>query len=299
VANYLDQVSAYLDTHYAEAADGLVEKLPSRLCRGEGTERNFYILKIDLVRSTQLLYRRRSSTYLKLAHTFLSTVDRIVGDYGADRKQTEYAGDSVLAYFPDSVSALDVLAASCYCRAAVKRIGKLDQTLASINIQCKIALHYAPLIVSNIGPRGESVLTAIGHPIHVVAKLEKDVPENAGRATVPFHDQLVKPGRKYLSAIYSEANPPVLPRIEPTFPDSRVSLLASLLDPQPQSPVPQTILGLAAALRHPASGGLGGGLTVLGAAAAYQPQPQVNKTVKGYRINWGFLYPDLGIPAGG
>ncbi|OGU22273.1 MAG: hypothetical protein A2580_07555 [Hydrogenophilales bacterium RIFOXYD1_FULL_62_11] len=300
MANYLEQVSTYLGTHYAEAAEGLVDKVPSRLCRGEGTEKSFYILKIDLVRSTQLLYRRRSSTYLKLAHTFLSTVDRIVGDYGADRRQTEYAGDSVLAYFPDSVSALEVLAASCFCRAAVKRIGKLDQTLASLNIQCKIALHYAPLIVSNIGPRGESVLTAIGHPIHVVAKLEKDVPENAGRTTTAFYGQLEKQNRKYLSAVYSEAPPAALPRVEPTLLTSGGSLLAGLLNPQPRREAPPTTLGLMNALRHPASGGLRGGLTVLGAAAAgYQPQPQVIKPVTGYGINWGFLCLDLGIPAGG
>lgn len=296
---YLDQVSTYLGTHYAEAAEGLVDKHPSRLCRGEGTERRFYILKIDLVNSTKLLWRRRSSTYLKLAHTFLSTVDKIVGDYGADRRQTEYAGDSVLAYFPDSVSAFNVLAASCYCRAAVKRIGKLDQTLASINIKCKIALHYAPLIVSNIGPRGESVLSAIGHPIHVVAKLEKDILENGGRATVAFYDQLDRSRKKLLSPIYLEAPPSVLQNVPPTLLTAKASLLNSLLTPPPQRPPPQTVLGLAAASRHLASDGLGGSLSILSAMAGYQPLPQVNKTVIGYGVNWGFLYPELNIPLGG
>lgn len=34
------------------------------------------------------------------AHAYLSTVDAITQQFGAEREQTEYQGDSVLAFFP-------------------------------------------------------------------------------------------------------------------------------------------------------------------------------------------------------
>ena len=83
----LSDIKELLQRHYAEAAEGLVDKPPSQLLRGEGTEKSFYIMKIDLVGSTQLLLGRKKSTYLKLAHTFLSTVDKITQNFGADPDQ--------------------------------------------------------------------------------------------------------------------------------------------------------------------------------------------------------------------
>src|SRR6185369_17791980 len=85
--------------HYAEAVGGMVDKVPSALNRGEGTEREFYMLKIDLVDSTTFLWTRTHKTYLKLAHTFLSSVDEITREFGADDGQVEYVGDSIIAYF--------------------------------------------------------------------------------------------------------------------------------------------------------------------------------------------------------
>ncbi|MDO9386478.1 MAG: hypothetical protein Q7T65_07205 [Thiobacillus sp.] len=319
MAGYLDSVLAYLDMHYAEATDGLVEKSPSRLCRGEGTEKNFYILKIDLVNSTQLLHGRRRSTYLKLAHTFLSTMDRIACDHGADGEQTEYAGDSVLAYFPDSVAAEDVLNAACYCRVAVRRIGKLDQTLAGIGIKCKVILHYAPLVVSRIGPRGGSVLTAIGHPIHTVAKMEKSIQEGAGRATVAFYKQLDGASKKYLTPIYSETVPLApLPEVIPFVTANtalgvqQTSTLPGLLNPG----------GLASTgLRRPTAANTApgvqqnsilagllnpGGLANVGlrrpidvpGLMQFQPPvgPEVIRTLEAYAVGWGLLGRSLGIP---
>lgn len=300
---YLDQVDHYLNTHYGEASAGLVDKPPSRLCRGEGTEKHYYIFKIDLARSTQLLYGRRAATYLKLAHTFLSTVDRVLVDFGADRKQTEYAGDSVLAYFPDTVPAYDVLIAAAYCRAAVGSLKKLDQTLGGLNLRSKIVLHYAPLVVSNIGPRGDSVLTAIGHPIHQVAKLEKEVSENSGRATTAFHEQLEGRQRRYLSALYAAPPPaPITP--PPLNVDSTAAIVAAAMGVtrQPARPAPLAALG-AGALRPPANLSLADALLGFSMPAFHpaplQPQPVAPRVVTGYGINWGFLYPDLGIPVGG
>lgn len=288
MTNYLSNVLAYLDTHYAEAADGLVEKPPSQLLRGEGSEKNFYILKIDLVGSTQLLWRRKCATYLKLAHTYLSTVDKIVCEHGADTDQTEYAGDSVLAYFPESVPAESVLRAAFFCRAAVHRIRKLDGTLASMELKCKVVLHYASLIVSRIGPRGSSVLTAIGNPIHRVAKMEKDTPANCGRATEVFYKRLDRENKKYLNPLYSEAaNLPSLPtnpwvnklspqRTEPASNSILAGLLNQGLQPRlnPNTSVPTIMRGVA------------------------PPAPITQRIVLGYSINWSAINHALGNPLG-
>lgn len=275
MTDYLTNVLDYLDTHYAEAADGLVEKPPSKLLRGEGSEKNFYILKIDIVGSTQLLSRRKCSTYLKLTHTYLSTVDQIVRDHGADTEQTEYAGDSVLAYFPETVHAEDVLKAAFYCRLAVHRIGKLDGTLASMELKCKVVLHYASLIVSRIGPRGCSVLTAIGIPLHHVTKMEKDTPANGGRATEAFYKQLDRENKKYLVPLYLETeNLPSLPS----------NPLVNRLAPQ-RSPHASILAGLLKQGLYPK---LNPNISIPSIMQDTRPSiaPQIPRILVGYSINW-------------
>ncbi len=207
-----------------------MDKPPSKLLRGEGTEKNFYIMKIDLVNSTQLLLGRRKSTYLKLAHTFLSTVDRITQDFGADPSQVEYAGDSVLAYFAEhNASAEDVIKAACYSRAAVQQIHSLRGVLNTLQVNCKVVIHFDTLMVSKIGPRANSILTAIGYPIHRVAKLEKEISSDTGRATEKFFQQLRTENRKYLCPVYKENQ--ILETIN--VPPAQNSL-ASLLYPNQQ-----------------------------------------------------------------
>ncbi|MDF3031559.1 MAG: hypothetical protein K0R03_2117 [Moraxellaceae bacterium] len=216
--SYSESIRRILGSHYAEAFDGVVDKPPSRLLRGEGTERPYFILKIDLVESTRLLLGKRRSTYLKLAHVFLSTVDRITQDFGADASQVEYAGDSVLAYFPeDRVAAEDVILAACYARAAVKYIQELDAVLGALKLQSKVVLHHGTLLMSKIGPRANTSLTAIGMPIHVVSKIEKEISPGMGRVTKEFFDKVDRQNRKFflpvrrsvagLSAPFSSPDP--------------------------------------------------------------------------------------------
>lgn len=279
-----------LSQHYEEAAGGLVDKPPSRLNRGEGTEKDFFVLKIDLVGSTGLLFGRRQATYLKLAHTYLSTVDRICQDYGADPLQTEYGGDSVLAYFPEAAaSAEQVLEAACYSRAAVKGIKQLDDTLSSLDLKCKLVLHFAPLVVSRIGPRASSVLTAIGYPLHRVAKIEKELSAGVGRATEQFFKKVSRENKKFLYPIYQETRIPV------TQPIARPTTFFPGLVPA------HTVLGdaitLASLLRPIASPGLitspgiGSGQGSVGASEVLR----TDRTLIGYNLNWPKLFQALQI----
>ena len=265
----LDYIHKLLKQHYEEASEGLVDKPPSGLCRGEGTEKNFYILKIDLVNSTFLLHGRHKSTYLKFAHTFLSTIDKITQDFGADPTQTEYAGDSVLAYFPESkASAEDVLTAACYSSAAVRGMQKLDGTLGGIRFRCKVVLHFDSLIVSKIGPRSESILTAIGLPLHRITKIEKDIQPGTGRATPNFYKKVVIANRKFLMPIYDERNAPV-----PIY-------------AQPPSPVVNGLLGLRATLAPESLFPLHRILNDLPPYSQPVQQHIIEKTLIGYDLKW-------------
>lgn len=201
----LRRVDQLLKMHFDEADDALIDEAPSNLRRGEGTEKNFFILKIDLVGSTQLLMSKKQATYLKMAHTFLSTVDRITQDYGADPEQVEYAGDGLFAYFPATAGAGEkVLAAAFYSKAAVDRMANLGGAVGALKPKCRIVLHYASLTVARIGPRAGSILSAIGMPIHRVAKLEKDIAPGVGRATREFRAQLDRTSWKYFETVYNE-----------------------------------------------------------------------------------------------
>lgn len=192
-------VDEIIAKYYAEAAGGLsTRKVPSELKRGEGTEAEYFIFKIDLCNSTILLYRRPSQTYLKIAHVFLSSIDDITRTYGADTKQVEYAGDSVLSYFPNyNGMAINVLSAAYFSRLAVLKMKTLDSTFNTFSFKTKIVLHHSKLILGKIGPWGDNNLTAIGLPIHHVTKLEKSVQPGDGIATKGFADKLSSMERKH------------------------------------------------------------------------------------------------------
>jgi class 3 adenylate cyclase len=213
----LNDVDRLLQVHFQETSERLVDSPPSQLRRGEGTEKNFFILKIDLVGSTRFLRNRRQSTYLRLAHTFLSTVDRITQDYGADGDQVEYAGDGVMAYFPQRVdAAAQVLEAAFYCKAAVDRISSLDGAVAALHPRCRLVIHFAALTVARIGPRSGSMLSAIGFPLHTISKLEDKIGADVGRATPEFFRELPLGLRKYLLPITETQQ--VLVEQPPVFP---------------------------------------------------------------------------------
>lgn len=201
-------VDEIINKYYAEAAKGLSnEKTPSELTRGEGTEADYYILKIDLCNSTLFLFGRSSQTYLKIAHVFLSTIDDITRIFGSDTKQVEYAGDSVMAYFPNnSGMALNVLKAAYFARTATTKMKTLDQIFGKFPFKTRIIAHYGKLILGNIGPWGDYNLTAIGMPLHKVAKLEKNVQPGNGLATKEFAAKLTPEERKaFLIGNYSES----------------------------------------------------------------------------------------------
>lgn len=277
MSNDLKLIREWLQSHYDEAAAGLVEKYPSQLLRGEGTEKKFFIMKIDLVGSTQLLLRKRGSTYLKLAHTYLSTIDKITQKFGADPDQVEYAGDSVLAYFSErGTSAEDVLTAACYSRVAVEQIQHLDGPLKGLGLMCKIVLHFDSLIMSKIGPRTNSTLTAIGWPLHLVAKLEKDISPGIGWATEKFFNQADARNRRFFSPNYVEEQIPVTVPTLSTLPLGYLPLfgtgvstpqrtLADLLYPQPNKLPPAA------------------------------PQYTTKRTLTGYQIRWPLLFRELGL----
>ncbi|MFC1523647.1 adenylate cyclase [Thermodesulfobacteriota bacterium] len=202
-------LNSILQKYYNEANKGLNnDKAPSALNRGEGTEKEYYIFKIDLVGSTSFLGNKFPQTYLKLAHVFLSSIDEITRKFGADASQVEYAGDSVLAYFDVAkVSALDVLFAAYWSREAALKMKNLDPSFKNYNCKTKVVLHYGKLIMAKIGPWGDHRLSAIGKELHRVSKLEKKVPGGVGHVTNNFAQRLeVRIRRKLLSGVYESRN---------------------------------------------------------------------------------------------
>ncbi len=304
-----DEIDAQLLKHYEECAEGLVDKSPSQLNRGEGTEVDYYILKVDIARSTILLRNRHRSTYLKFAHTFLSTVDWLTQRYGADERQVEYAGDSVQAYFPaNDVSPEDVLVAAAYCRHAARAMRALDSTLAKLPINTRTGMHRGFLVLANIGPWGATQKTAIGHPLHVVGHLEKNVGVGAGVATKDFAQSLNPKNRmKYLAPMYEETKELVLAAPSPAPPPSVDPHLGGLLDaiggaPQPNNPYLGGLLaGISSAPQRNDPIGLSSilaGLTNPGIFPTPQPTappPTFNtvRTLKHYEVRWNTLDRDL------
>lgn len=201
MAKTIDEI---LQKYYDEADGGMVQKAPSTLNRGEGTEKEYFIYKIDLVGSTIFTWSRSHQTYLKMAHTFLSTVDDITRRYGADDNQVEYAGDSVIAYFPKTVGAINVLAAAYYCREATLRMKSLDATLRKFPFHTKTVVHFGKLVMAKIGPHGDSMVSAIGPELHKACKMEKDVSAGEGRASKEFMGQLEGRQKFLLKGNYKE-----------------------------------------------------------------------------------------------
>ena len=279
-------INSILEKYYNEANKGLNNnKVPSSLNRGEGTEKEYYILKIDLVRSTTFLINRFPQTYLKLAHVFLSSVDEITREFGADSSQVEYAGDSVLAYFDaKKVPAINVLKAAYYAKEATLQIKPLDPVFKRYNFKTRVVLHYGKLIVAKIGPWGDHKLSAIGKEIHKVGKLEKSVPAEVGHVTKEFAKQLeLKTRRKLLRDIYITNRIEVKSAPVPScrLQQSNRTLLTALLK-STAPPVRPTLRGL---LGHNQGLASASKSTIL---TEHQPQPtyKTEKILTHWEIKW-------------
>jgi hypothetical protein len=149
-----------------------------------------------LVGSTETLRSVRPATYARIAHTYLSTVDRITQQHGAERTQTEYHGDGVLALFPERGNVgTEVLRAAILSHYAVN---KLRREAGITGLDPKVLLHFAPLVVAKIGPYNESHRVAIGVPIHLVSKKEKEIGARQIWMSDEFARQLQRPDRANL-----------------------------------------------------------------------------------------------------
>lgn len=264
-----------LNRYYRETVGSIVNKTPSTLNRGEGTEIDYYIMKIDLVDSTLFTKGRSHQTYLKLAHTFLSSVDEISRDFGADEDQTEYAGDSVIAYFrATEVDAIEVLAAAGYCREAALRMRSLDFTLNRHHFLTKTVIHYGNLIMAKIGPRGDSFVSAIGPELHKACKMEATVPPGQGRASKEFRERLKGKEKLLVKANYKEVQ--VAKQSDFTV-YTRRNALAELFYPSSQ---PTTIMGLSprSVLENFSN-----------KVASPEQQFEIQKELINYKIDWEAL----------
>jgi class 3 adenylate cyclase len=233
-ANDIDNL---LDRHIGETTGTLRNCSVSELARGECTSRTYFIFKIDLTNSTVLLRNQKPAMYARIAHAYLSTVDAITQQYGAEPEQTEYHGDSVLALFPErGNTAIEIVSAAVQAHYAVHRLRKL----VGIALYPKVLLHFAPLAVAKIGPWNDTHRVAIGLPIHSVAKREKELATGriwlsdqlGAKLAKDFHQQLLD--RSYVKITEYEQVPVPTPAPPPSsawsdaLQNPTVGLLSSL-----------------------------------------------------------------------
>jgi class 3 adenylate cyclase len=225
------QIQLLIHTHLAEATGNVLDCNVSDLKRGESVERDYFIFKIDLARSTAILRGASAGLYARIAHVYLSSIDKITQEWGADRQQTEYHGDSVLAFFPRrKVSADRVLSAAIQAHYAANY---LRQQLELPYLRPRLLLHSAALVVAKVGPWSESHRVTIGLPIHHVAKKEKEIEGGAIWLSDEFATQLdVKLRSDYLTraAERAVANS-VAKTFEGAVPSYKGDSLAALMRP--------------------------------------------------------------------
>jgi hypothetical protein len=136
----------------------------------------------------------------------------------------------VIAYYPKSVGAEDVLIAAYYCRAATLQMKSLDTTLRKFPFLTKSVVHFGKLIMAKIGPHGDSVVSAIGPELHKACKMERDVPSGEGRASKAFREQLPFKQRLFLSGNYKETQVLKLSEPSPTVSTAAIGSLLSFSD---------------------------------------------------------------------
>jgi class 3 adenylate cyclase len=314
-------IDSLLARHIGETSGTLRNCSVSELVRGECTSRPYFIFKIDLVNSTALLRNYKPAVYAQIAHAYLSTVDAITQQFGAEPEQTEYHGDSVLALFPErGNNAVEVISAAVQAHYAVNKLRKL----VGVALCPKVLLHFAPLTVAKVGPWNETHRVAIGLPIHIVAKREKELATGriwlsdqlATKLSQRVQQQFLE--RSYLSVTEPEQVP--LPANEWTVgllsslgavasPPREGVALSSLLAPGPASSPSTNDLGsLFAALsnsppsRIPTAADYARALQETAGLLSPPPPTQyetrlvTKKKPDGYELRINVAYQDLGLP---
>jgi len=215
-----NQIDKLIETHLDEARGGILTCSVSELARGQCTSRNYFLFKIDLAASTLVLRNTKPAQYARIAHAYLSTIDAITQQFGAESQQTEYQGDSVLAFFPERGNAADeVVSAAVQAHYAVNRL----RHRVGVQLQPRLLLHFAALTVAKIGPWSESHRVAIGMPIHHVAKKEDEVGAGSIWLSDTFAAQCVRELRnQFLQPSYVERT--VTERVLATVPPAMSAL---------------------------------------------------------------------------
>jgi hypothetical protein len=77
-------------------------------------------------------------------------------------------------------------------------VNKLRREAGIVGLLPKVLLHFAPLVVAKIGPYNESHRVAIGMPIHLVSKKEKEIGPRQIWMSDEFARQLQQPDRAQL-----------------------------------------------------------------------------------------------------
>ena len=202
-------IHSKLDKYYQESLSGITNKSPSRLNRGEGLIKDYYIFKIDLAGSTDFIATKQPQTYLKLTHTFLSTADEITKEYGADPFQTEYVGDGIIAYFDASnTTAFDVLESAFLTRqSALDMRHLIDKSFSLYKFRTRIIIHYGNLIMAKIGPRGNSFTSAIGAELHNACKMETLARPGQGIISDNYRKQLTFKEKRFVRKTIPSSQP--------------------------------------------------------------------------------------------
>lgn len=324
--NYIDDL---LDRHYGESTGSMRRCTVSELGRGKCTSRPYFIFKIDLVNSTVFLKNQKPATYARIAHAYLSTIDSITQQFGAEPEQTEYQGDGVLALFPErGNTAIDVLSAAVHAHYAVNQL----RHVSGVNLHPKIVLHYADLTVAKIGPWSETHRVAIGLPIHTVAKREDSIKPGtiwvsealAAKFELAFRKRFLSP--QYVATTTNEkvlvADPPPLPNVPLNNLFSGFGIVgtdASLAQimglgggtkPQPTYSPADYVAAIGALAEKPTAGGLLGGLPgyepglfSLGSVVAppapaprYEDRPVIKQKLDGYELKVIAAYQECKFP---
>ena len=288
------EIQELLRRHLQEASGGLRDCSVSELTRGQCTSRNYFIFKIDLAHSTVILKRQNAAGYARVAHPYLSTIDKITQQWGAEPEQTEYQGDGVLAFFPErGGSAENVLSAAVQAHYAVKAL----RQLAAVNLIPRVLLHYAPLTVAKIGPYNESHRVALGLPIHFVANKEESVAADEIWLSDEMAAQLDRSVRlQYVTrrnvekTTMKQVEVPAAPPPAPTLFNALSGSYGRCAIPTASTPLGEALAPSSAKAYHELA-------SLLGAAQPrFETRPVTERVADGHTVKLSVAYAALNLP---